>query len=137
MEADPKLGDDRRAGHRYNAACAAALAASGQARDEPPPDDAAKAKLRRQALGWLQAEQAAWGKLLESGPPQGRPAIAQTLNHWKQDNDLAGIHEAGALAKLPEAEQKEWQAFWADVEALLKRARPPERPTEELFADPP
>ncbi|MFI5457673.1 MAG: tetratricopeptide repeat protein [Isosphaerales bacterium] len=137
MEADPKLGDDRRAGHRYNAACAAALAASGQARDEPPPDDAAKAKLRRQALGWLKAEQAAWGKLLESGPPQGRPAIAQTLNHWKQDNDLAGIREAGALAKLPEAEQKEWRAFWADVEALLKRARPPERPTEELFADPP
>ena len=26
LAADPKLGDDRQAGHRYNAACAAALA---------------------------------------------------------------------------------------------------------------
>ena len=29
LHADPKLGDDRRNGHRYNAACAAALAAAG------------------------------------------------------------------------------------------------------------
>ena len=30
LEADPKLGDDRRAQHRYNAACSAVLAAAGQ-----------------------------------------------------------------------------------------------------------
>ncbi len=47
IEADPKLGDDRRAGHRYNAACAAALAASGQAKDEPSPDITVMVKLRR------------------------------------------------------------------------------------------
>ena len=45
-----------RPGHRYNAACAAALAASGQGKDDPPPDDAAKAKLRQQARDWLKAE---------------------------------------------------------------------------------
>jgi hypothetical protein len=83
----------------------------------------ATAKLRRQALGWLKAERAAWAKLLESGPPEARPAIAQILDHWKRDNDLAGIREAEALAKLPEAERKEWQALWAEVEALLKRAQ--------------
>ena len=47
-------------------------------KDEPTLDDAAKAKLRRQALDWLKAELTAWSKQLESGPPQSRPLIAQT-----------------------------------------------------------
>ncbi len=125
LDADPKLGDDRQAGHRYNAACAASLAAAGQGKDDPSPDEAARAKLRGQAMGWLKAELAAWTKILESGPPQARPFIAQTLNHWKQDTDLAGIRDAEALAKLPEAERKDWQALWAEVDALLKTASKP------------
>jgi hypothetical protein len=123
LEADPKLGEDRRAGHRYNAACAAALAAAGKGVDEPPPDEAAKARLRGQALGWLQAELAAWSRQLESGPAQSRPAIARALDHWQYDPDLEGIREAGALAKLPEAERKEWQSLWARFASLLERAR--------------
>ena len=83
IASDPKLGDDRRTQHRYNAACAAALAGAGQGKDVPPPDDVAKAKLRGQALDWLKADLGAWTKLLESGPPQARPAIVQTLQHWK------------------------------------------------------
>jgi eukaryotic-like serine/threonine-protein kinase len=122
LASDPKLGDDRRFGHRYNAACAAALAAAGQARDEPPPDDTARAKLRGQALDWLKAELSAWTKLLESGPPQARPAILQNLQHWKQDTDLAGIRDVEALAKLPADETKAWRSLWADVDAILKRA---------------
>jgi tetratricopeptide (TPR) repeat protein len=55
LESDPKRFDDRRMSHRYNAARAAALAAAGQGQDEPALDDAAKAKLRRQALDWLKA----------------------------------------------------------------------------------
>ena len=35
---------------------------------------------------------------------------------------LAGLPDAEALASLPEAERKEWQALWADVEALIARA---------------
>jgi hypothetical protein len=123
MEADPKLGDDRRGGHRYNAACAAALAASGQAKDEPLSGATTTAKLRSQAFDWLKAELAAWAKILESGPPEARPAIAQILDHWLRDNDLAGIRAAEALAILPEADRKEWQALWAEVEALLRRAQ--------------
>ena len=86
LEADPKLVDDRQAGHRYNAACTAALAGAGQGKDDPPPDEAAKAKLRRQARDWLKAELIAWTRLLESGPPQARPAIVQTVSHWRQDS---------------------------------------------------
>ena len=84
LASDPKLGDDRQTQPRYNAACAAALAAAGQGKDEPTPDDAAKARLRQQALDWLKAELTVWTKLLESGPPQARPAIVQTLQHWKR-----------------------------------------------------
>jgi serine/threonine-protein kinase len=119
---NPNLGDDRRTQHRYNAACAAALAGSGQGKDVPRPDEAARAKLRSQALGWLQAELAAWTKLLESGPPAVRPVTTQTLQHWKQDSDLAGVREADALARLPEGERKAWQALWTEVDAKLKRA---------------
>jgi tetratricopeptide (TPR) repeat protein len=120
--ANPKLGDDRQAQHRYNAACAAALAGTGQGKDNPMPDDAARSKLRSQALGWLQAELAAWAKLLESGPAQARSVITQTLQHWKQDSDLAGVRDADALARLPERERKEWLSLWADVDTKMKRA---------------
>jgi tetratricopeptide (TPR) repeat protein len=122
LESDPTLADDRQAQHRYRAACASALAATRRGEDEPPPDDAAKAKLRRQALDWLRAELTTWAKLLESGPPQARPAIAQTLYRWKQDTDLAVIRNGEALAKLPAEEQQAWRTLWAQVDALQKRA---------------
>jgi hypothetical protein len=120
LESDPTLGDDRQAQHRYNAARAAALAAAGQSQGEPP-DDAARARLRGQALDWLTAEVKVWGNLAASGPPQDRPLIAQALSHWQQDSDLAGIRDAAALAKLPSAEQKAFAQLWADVAALLKK----------------
>jgi hypothetical protein len=47
----------------------------------------------------------------------------QTLRHWQEDTDLAGIREAAALAKLPAAEQAACHALWADVAALLGKAR--------------
>jgi formylglycine-generating enzyme required for sulfatase activity len=118
---DPTLGDDRKVQHRYNAACAAALAAAGQALDEPPLDDAEKAKLRGQALDWLTTEMKAWDKLFASGTPQDRPFIVQTLKHWQQDSDLAGIRDPAALAKLPAGEQKAFTQLWAELAALLKK----------------
>jgi eukaryotic-like serine/threonine-protein kinase len=122
LAADPKLGDDRQAGHRYNAACAAALAGSGQGTDDPKPDDAARARLRGQALDWLKAEQAAWAKMLDSGDARARPFVAQNLQHWQADPDLAGVRDRTALAALPEAERADWEALWAEVDRLLGRA---------------
>ena len=123
LKADPKLADDRQTSHRYNAACNAALAGCGRGKDNPPPDQATRAGLRSQARDWLKAELAAWSKLIESGPPQERPVIVQTLQHWKADSDLAGIRDEGELKKLPEDEQRAWRALWSEVEALLAKAR--------------
>jgi hypothetical protein len=122
LQADPQLADGRLTQHRYHAACAAALAAAGQGKDEPPLDEAALAKLRGQALDWLTAELNAWDKFLESGPPQIRPAVVQALSRWQKDTDLAGLRDAAALAKLPADEQKAFAQLWAGVEELLKKA---------------
>ena len=108
--------------YRYNAACAAALAGCGRSRDDPPPDDFAKARWRKQAIDWLTADLAAWAKNLESGPPQARQAISRTLQHWKADTDLAGLRDPAAVGELPEDEQKACRALWAEVDALLAKA---------------
>jgi hypothetical protein len=123
--ADPKLADDLRARHRYNAACFAALAAAGQGDDASKLDDKERTRLCRQALDCLKADLAAWGNRLDFGPPQVRPAVVQTLSHWQQDTDLAAIRDAAALAKLPADEQKALTQLWADVAALLKKAQTP------------
>ncbi len=122
LSIDPKLADDLEASHRYNAACAAALAGCGQGKDDPPPDEAAKAILRRQAIEWLKADLAARAKRLDGGKPEDRAGLVRTLRHWKVDRDLVGIREEGDLKKLAEDERKAWQAFWAEVVALLKKA---------------
>ncbi len=43
FQADPKMAEDMQTQNRYNAACAAALAGSGQGKDEPQVAEAAKA----------------------------------------------------------------------------------------------
>jgi serine/threonine-protein kinase len=123
LKANPKLGDDRQAQHAYNAACVAALAGRGQGHDDPPPDEAARAGLRKQSLDWLKAELAAWGRILDGNESKAREEVAKTLEHWKVDTDLVGVRDSGALAKIPEAERAAWRAFWAEVESLLARAR--------------
>jgi tetratricopeptide (TPR) repeat protein len=122
LESDPTIGDDRRMPHRYNAACAAAMASAGQGIEGPKPDEAARAKLRDQALGWLKAELAAWKKALDGGDAQARAMVAPTLQHWKVDPDPTAIREAADLEKLTDAERKQWQELWAEVDVLLARA---------------
>jgi Flp pilus assembly protein TadD/serine/threonine protein kinase len=120
--AEPKLADDLRFQHRYNAACDAALAGCGQGKDAAKLDDKERTRLRRQAVDWLRADLAAWTKLLDRDPKQAR-AVAQTLQHWQAEADLAGLRDKDALAKLPEAEQVTCQKLWADVRALLNEVQ--------------
>ena len=122
---DPKLGDDREAQHRYTAACSASLAGTGQGKDDPKPDDAARARLRKRARDWLRAELSAWEGAAGSGESGDKKLVAGTLRHWKADADLAGVREAEPLATLPEQERAAWRALWADVDALLAKAEAP------------
>ena len=86
--------------------------------DDPPPDDAARAKLRKEALEWLKAEYSAWSNLLESDVPKSPALVAKTLAHWKEDADLSGIREEKEMAKLPESGT-------LGIQAILVRRRPP------------
>jgi hypothetical protein len=119
--AQPGLADDLQAVHRYNAACSAALAGCGQGQDAPRPDDKGRARLRKQALGWLQADLPRWGKEAMKGTPEARAAVQKALRHWQKDTDLAGVRGAAALAKLPQAERAGWQKLGTEVVAPLKK----------------
>ena len=123
LEAEPTLADDLRAGHRYNAACAAALAAGGMGEDADKLEEQERADWRGQALAWLRADLALWNKQLEQNTPQVRAAVKKTLQHWQQDKDLAGVRDETALAKLPQAEQEPWRALWVEVSSLATRAQ--------------
>jgi serine/threonine-protein kinase len=123
FQADPKLAEDMKVQNRYNAACAAALAGCGQGRDEPPMDEAAKSRWRKQAIEWLKADLAFWNRQVETGPQQAKAFVVQTLQHWKVDTDLAGIRDEAALAKLPEDERKACRSLWTEVDALIKKAQ--------------
>jgi tetratricopeptide (TPR) repeat protein len=122
--ADPKLAADLSTGHRYNAACSAALAATGQGEDAAKLIDKERTRLRRQALDWLRADLGLWARLFADGKVGGS-SLAPILKHWQQDTDLAGLRGATALAKIPAEEQEAWTQLWADVAALLKKAEAP------------
>src|SRR5262249_10613410 len=117
--ADPKVASD----HRYNAACAAALAGCCQGQDAKNLNEKECGRLRRQALVWLGDELAGWRKLLEQQPEKTRAALARQMQHWLADADFAGVRAEAALGKLPEAERKDWRQLWADVEKTLVKAR--------------
>ncbi|MGO9462565.1 MAG: protein kinase domain-containing protein [Isosphaeraceae bacterium] len=133
LATDPKLTDDRQAQCRYNGACAAALAGCGKTQDNPAPDEATRAKLRAQARAWLDAEFAAWTRLLPSAKPQERAAIAATLEHWQADTDLAGVREPEAIDALPEPERAGWRELWKNVAEVLARARTGETDLGKVF----
>jgi hypothetical protein len=123
LASDPKLGDNFQGRTRHQATGRAVLAGVGQGQDDPRPDEAARNRLRTQARDWFRADLRLYAKTLESGNTNDRNAILNHLQHWKVCPDLIPVRDPEARQKLPEAERKEWQALWAEVEALLKRAQ--------------
>jgi hypothetical protein len=123
FDRDAKLADNMQQHYRYDAACCAALAGCGQGKDADKLDDKDRPRLRKQSLGWLRADLAFWTKQAESSKVDDRVIVVQTLKHWQEDADFAGVRDKSALEKLPDAERAEWEKLWADVEALLKHAQ--------------
>ena len=116
LEIDPKLGDDLQAGHRHRRRRPPSWPVSVRERTTHAPT---------RPPGTGSAPRPATGSAPTSGCAR-RNSTQMTLRHlvalphWKECHDLAGIRDAAALAKLPEAEQKEWQSLWAELEALRK-----------------
>ena len=44
------------------------------------------------------------------------------MQHWRADGDLVGVRDPKALAKLPEAERKDWLALWEQANVLTRKA---------------
>jgi serine/threonine-protein kinase len=120
--AEPGLAGDLRAQHRYNAACAAALAVAGKGEDASRLPDRVVLTLRRQALRWLRADLAAYAQFAGRDDPKLRQTIRQRLGHWQQDADLAPVRDVEALNKLPDHERDAWRRLWADVDDLRRKA---------------
>jgi serine/threonine protein kinase len=127
---EPPLSGDQTSGHRYIAACAAALAGRGRGEDAKSQEEKEHARRRRQALDWLRADLAAWGRLLEKVPAKACAAVMQQMQHWQNDSDIAGVRGSEALGRLPAAERPGWQKLWQEVEELRQRAAASARPAK-------
>jgi tetratricopeptide (TPR) repeat protein len=123
----PGLADDVQQQHRYNAACAAALAGCGQGKDAAQITEPQRVLWRQQALEWLQSDLEARTALLQK-TPQLRDAVQEQLLYWQKDSDLAGVREPAALAKLPQAEQSRWSELWKRVADKRRDLAPPGNP---------
>lgn len=116
----PELAEDLNAGHRYNAACAAALAGCGEGEDAANLDEKERSRLRQQALDWLRADLELWAKLANTDKERLR--VSQEMQDWLCDADFNGVRDGSALARLPEAERRDWQRLWAEVKEVLRQA---------------
>jgi tetratricopeptide (TPR) repeat protein len=119
----PHVATDLPKARRYNAACTAALAAAGQGKDAAELDTPAKAKLRQQALAWLKADLELWRQQAASGQPVALETVLKKLSHWQTEPGLASVRDEKALTALPEAERKEWQSLWVEVDKLFKQVK--------------
>ena len=125
FRAESKLETNPLLGHRYNAACYAALAADGKGIEPPPTSE--RPELRRTARDWLAADLAARTQLLDSAPEMNRAVVHGKMLHWLADPDLAGIRDPDKLKTLHPDEQRIMEILWRDVRTLRDRTAPPEQ----------
>jgi serine/threonine-protein kinase len=123
LAATPEVTESLRAGHRYNAARAAALAGGGHGDDGAGLREPEREGLRKQARDWLRLELAAWAKKVDTGAAADRVLAQKTLSPWRDDPDLAGLRDPDTLEGLAPAERQDCQALWQEVAAVLRRAQ--------------
>src|SRR5262249_42496644 len=120
LAAQPSLADDLEAGHRFAAACAAALAGCGVGADAGKLERR-RAGLRKQALDWLTAEYDAWAERHRLSNPGERTVATAAVRAWQSSEDLAKVRDEKAVARLPLDERRNWQVLWAKVAGLAAR----------------
>jgi serine/threonine-protein kinase len=108
--------------HRYQAACAAALAGCGQGEEGGRLPEPQRIEWRQQAFDWLRADLTWFARALDQADWQTKAQLHRGLQRWRTNSDLTGVRDQAALESLPEAERKRWQQLWVDVESLRLRA---------------
>jgi tetratricopeptide (TPR) repeat protein len=121
LAAEPALVDDLQAAHRYNAACAAALAATRNGKAPVEPDESARTNWRKRALEWLRADLAQRTNSFDALPAPARASLVEMLKRWQRDSDLAGVRDPAAVAKLPTDEQQAWRELWTNVKSVTQK----------------
>ncbi len=114
-----------RPGNRYNAACAAALAAAGRGTlpDDFGPDR--RSALWTQAVAWLEADLAAWRERLEKGTAGA--TIRAWVLRYRRATPLAPLRSIDSIdtgSALPEAIRTRCEALWRGFDALAEQAAP-------------
>jgi tetratricopeptide (TPR) repeat protein len=111
FQADSSLAG--RSGIRVTAAGAAVRAAA-------QGGGAEATRLRGQALEWLLAELADRQRHASGQKPAERRRTLWDVVRWSHCPSLTGVRDAVALAVLPAEERSAWQAFWTEVDGLVK-----------------
>jgi WD40 repeat protein/serine/threonine protein kinase/tetratricopeptide (TPR) repeat protein len=122
--------DDLIAPGRYVAACAAALAGTGQGKDADKLSEAERVRWRKQALAWLRPDLVLMEQNLKKNPERWRAAVLKELQRWQADPRLAAVREEDGLAKLPAEEGASWRRLWADVRFTITAAERKESPEQ-------
>jgi serine/threonine protein kinase/Flp pilus assembly protein TadD len=125
LEADAKRADDLEGSYRFDAACAATQAGAGRGADAATTDGPERARWRKQAVAWLRDDLRAYARLLEAGKLRDRGPALQRLQFWQAHPSLAPLRDLAAVARLPADEREACKQLWAEVQALLTRARAP------------
>jgi hypothetical protein len=60
---------------------------------------------------------------VEDGTAQARAEVRKQLQEWQTWPEFSGLRDTAPLAKLPAAERKDYERLWADVAALLEKAK--------------
>jgi hypothetical protein len=110
------------AAHRYNAACCAARAGSGDGEDAADLSKQERASWRERARLWLYDDVVAKRALLSGAPTALREALPGKLEFWFKDPDLASVRDDNKLRRRPPAEREAWLALWRDATSLLAEA---------------
>jgi serine/threonine-protein kinase len=111
------------AGHRSNAARAAAQAGCGHGADAAALAEEERARWRVQARQWLRADLAASTKMMDRDSSGVWDLPRKMLTRWQVDPDLAGIRDPSALQQFSKDEREECLALWRDVAAALNRGQ--------------
>jgi serine/threonine protein kinase/tetratricopeptide (TPR) repeat protein len=118
----PEVADQAGGVHRYNAACYAAQAGCGKGLDAGKLEDAERARLRWQALSWLQAQLAPARKSLARDGAKAGQVVWQAMQGWLADPDFSGVRGNEALSRLPAEERTAWRKLWSEVAQLSAEA---------------